>query len=658
MQSLNALVEKLSNLQILIVSLLAAFLFYGNTLGHDYALDDSIVISKNEFTKQGLKGIPEILKNDSFTGFFGKEKKLVEGGRYRPLSMVTFAIEYQLFGIKPFISHFVNILLYALVGFLIYLVILNLFSERFGEIHAKKLALLTGLLFLLHPIHTEVVANIKGRDEIMSLLFSLLAFYSALRFYHGSGKYQLLLSIVFLFLGLMSKENAIAFVIIIPLGLYFFTRKSIKQLFLISGLLIICSLSFILIRNAVLGGFHSAISSELMNNPFLGATANEKYATVIYTWLIYLKLLIFPHPLTFDYYPYHIGLVGFSNIGVLFMLFVIIFLGWVAVKGFQAKTLVSFSIIAFAASFALVSNLVINVGTFMNERFVFMPSVFWCLVIAWFALLTLAERKQTAKIITGVFFLYVLIFYPIKTIARNRAWKNDLTLFTTDVKTSFNSAKSTCSAGGKLWEKGKTVTDKKEQADLYRQSEKYLRRSLKIYPEYVDAWLLLGNVLYDSKKDIKGAVDCYLEVIKRQPGNESVWNNADIVLQQSNDRNLQLAYYKALYKFNKESYVLNYRLGVLYGRYFNDLDKSIVFLKKAVEINPDKVEAIKDLGTAYGFQGNNQAAYDYCKKALKLEKSDPQIYINLGIAASKLGFDEESKECFAKAEQLKIKKVN
>ena len=78
------------NYGLYILILVMSFLLYGNTISFDYALDDLIVIRNNSFTQKGFRGIKEIFSYDSFTGFYGKEKKLVEGGRYRPLSIASF----------------------------------------------------------------------------------------------------------------------------------------------------------------------------------------------------------------------------------------------------------------------------------------------------------------------------------------------------------------------------------------------------------------------------------------------------------------------------------------------------------------------------------------------------------------------------------------
>ncbi len=652
---LGHIIESINTKRFALISIILAFVLYGNTLQNNYALDDSIVITNNEFTKQGFKGIADILSYDSFTGFFGKEKKLVEGGRYRPLSLITFAIEYRFFGESPQISHFLNIIILITIVLLIYLLVIKLFSLKLGNIFAKKMAIVTALLFLLHPIHTEVVANIKGRDELLSLLFSLLAFLAVLKYFSTKKILNLFLSGVYLFFALMSKENAIAFILIVPLALWFFTKADLKQIVVSSLPLVVGASVFLIIRYNVLGGFHGSVAGELMNNPFMNATEAQKYATILYTWAIYLKLLLFPHPLTFDYYPYHIPLVGFSNPLTIFSIVFIVGISLIAIKGIKKKSVVAFSIIAFAATFSMVSNILFTVGTFMNERFVFMPSLFWCLAISYMAVYYFRKKGYYNKIVIAVAGIYVLSFYPVKTIARNKAWTDDITLFITDVKTSDNSAKSNCSAGGKLWEKGKTIEDIKNSQKIFKQSETYLRQSLKIHPNYVDAWLLLGNLLFDSKTDINESVKCYIEVLKRQTGNINAWNNADIILQKTDNRVLQLSNYTQLQSIDSNRYMINYRLGVLYGRYFNNLQKGIYYLKRANKIDPSKVDALKDLGTAYGFMGMEKEAYNTCKKALKIDNTDAQIYINIGIAASLLGYKKESEKYFAKAKQLKSK---
>jgi tetratricopeptide (TPR) repeat protein len=650
-------IDKIKHKHIWLIIFVGSFVLYGNTLTHQYALDDAIVITQNEFTKQGVDGIFDILKNDSFTGFFGKQKKLVAGGRYRPLSVITFALEHELFGTWPGISHLINVLLYALSVGMFFQVLYQLLLKHYDQKKTLIFAIITVVLFWVHPLHTEVVANIKGRDEILSVLFSLVALWLMVK----SGFVFKLLAILSLFLALLSKENAMAFVFIIPLAGYFFIHRKIKESFIQFSLLLIPALGFLLIRQHILGAFSTTESLELMNNPFLGAGIADKYATIFYTWFVYLKLLIFPHPLTFDYYPYHITLQNFTQWKVWFVLIFIAFFVILGIKNFKRDKLVLFSILGFAFAFAPVSNLFFPVGTFMNERFLFMPGLFWSILLAWFLFeaFRYINNKRLQYIFASVLFVYFIGFYSVKTIARNNAWHNDFILFTTDVKTSFDSAKSTCSAGGKLWEEAKTLPEGNQKQELYQRAESYLRQSVSIHPKYADAWLLLGNVLFDAKKDVPNATNCFLKVLRLQSQHANAWQNFDIVLQQTNDRNLQMDRYLSAYQIDSDRYIINYRLGVLYGRYFNNLPLAISYLKKAIVLDSTQVGAYKDLGTALGIYGDKQGAYAIFKKALSIDSTDVQLYQNVITACMQLNLNSEAQNYMLKIKQLEtIQKAN
>lgn len=653
LQALKSLNIKQYHSYTLMLSIALCFLLYGNTLNNDYALDDAIVITHNEFTKQGVKGIKDILSNDTFTGFFGKQKELVEGGRYRPLSLVFFALEYELFGANPFVGHLLNILWYSLLCWLVMLLFHHIFSF-IGLKQAMLIAFLGGLWFLIHPIHTEAIANIKGRDEILSLLFAILSFLFVIYHQQKNAKVFLFLAGLSLFLACLAKENAISFVAITPLALWLIYKERPKAVFKTFVALLIPAITFVWLRNSVLGGFSFSEVSELMNNPFVEASGAQRIATVLYTWLVYFKLLIFPHPLTYDYYPYHIALHSFTEPVVWFAITLVLAIIASLIHAWRKNSLLAFAIVAFILSFSIVSNVFFPVGVFMNERFVFMPSLFVALILAYGLsyLLEKGHEKKQYLILLLLVGAYVVAFYPAKTIRRNKDWKNDLTLFLADVKTSNNSAKSNCSAGGKLWERGKGVSDDKQKQALFAQSEQYLNKAIAVYPEYVDAWLLLGNLRFDMYEDVEGASKAYLKVIERQPFNENAWTNVDIVLQQSSDRELQMTVYQALFKVNANSYQVNYRLGVLFGRYFNDLEQGIYYLERAVKIDASKIEAIKDLGTAYGFMGEKLKAYEQFSTAVRLDSTNRQLLINMSVASRQIGKIDEANYYISRLNEL------
>src|SRR5258705_7901226 len=139
-----------------------AFLLYAQSISFNYAADDSSVTTENKLTKQGLKGIPEILKTDYWYGASG-----LRVPQYRPLPLVMLAVEWEFFPANPKLSHFLNVLLYAITCWLLFRLLCRLFTQNLIFPFAVC------LLFVAHPIHTEVVNNIKSGDEILCFLFAV-----------------------------------------------------------------------------------------------------------------------------------------------------------------------------------------------------------------------------------------------------------------------------------------------------------------------------------------------------------------------------------------------------------------------------------------------------------------------------------------------------
>jgi hypothetical protein len=258
---------------------LIIFLFtsaiYFNTLWDKYAIDDTLVLTENKFTLQGIGGIKDLMTHDAFVGFFGERgSELVSGGRYRPLSMVTLALEVEFFGMNPAISHGINIILFAITCMLLYYLLNSFMPKKKGAVFYLSIPFIATMLNAGHPIHTEAVTNIKGRDEIMGLLFSLLAMLAALKYVKSRNIIHLVWGMLALFLGLLSKENAITFLAIIPLTLFFFTKAKLKDYLIIIGLLIIPVSVFMDIRSVFTKSGFTAETPEILNNLGYGCKAD------------------------------------------------------------------------------------------------------------------------------------------------------------------------------------------------------------------------------------------------------------------------------------------------------------------------------------------------------------------------------------------------
>jgi len=484
-------IKKASKVPYLILFILP-FLLYGYSITFEYVLDDTIVLSENRFVQKGFSGVKDIFATESFTGYFGEQKDILVGARYRPLSIATFAIEYGFWGFNTKASHFINILLYALTGLLLFIVLSNLFRSKDSKWYFS-IPFIASLFFILHPLHTEVIANIKSRDEILSFLFSIWALLSSYRYVVTKKNYFLLLSLLLFSVALFSKESAITFVAVIPLTLYFFTKSSVKTILKASLPLLTGALIFLIVRYQAIGYFLDTGKevTVLMNNPYLGVWTADKYATIFYTMGIYLKLLVFPHPLTHDYYPFHIPIMTWSSISVILSLIAhIVMLGF-AIITIKKKSIVSWSILFYFITFSIVSNLVIPIGTTMNERFMYMPSLGFTVLLSYFILRGIPNLFRNSKKLSKTIVLGMLLLFSVgfayKTIDRVPAWKNEMSLNSAAIKVSTNSARANQFMGYSIYLKLQKVDDPEEKLKLLNEATAYIDKSLRIHPIYKDA---------------------------------------------------------------------------------------------------------------------------------------------------------------------------
>jgi protein O-mannosyl-transferase len=700
-----------------------ACLLYVNTIPNKWAIDDGIIIHQNKFVQKGIKGIPEIVSKDAFSGFYGENMNAVEGGRYRPVSQVFFALNTTFFakeienekaihttkiGTKnlsettwfPNLLHFFNMVWYGLLCMVIYRTLVLLFTKNNGQNIPKTywVAFITSLLFTLHPLHTEVVANVKGLDEILALLGSVFALYSILKQYYSKNNQSKMkwavVALVCFTLALFSKESAITFMVVIPLALFVFTEASGKTIFKLSAPLLLSILIFLGVRQSVLPDSEATKApKELLNDPFLVYNSNATYeaffpnstlkklknfdqntlqkmpksneiATNFYTYSIYLKLLFAPYPLTVDYYPRHIEIKSFASPIVLFSVLAHLFLLIWALKNIRNRNWIAFGILYYFITFSIVSNFFFSIGTNMAERFMFMPSLGFCLIVATllFQLVDFWNKKQANLGYTRItmVLVFITIVFGYLTVNRNFDWKDNMTLFSKDILVSSNSAKINFDLAALILEesiqllneKNKEAenfsTDEKDKAiaeldavrnNILQQAITLLEKSVTIHPLYTVAWLKLGNAyqyLGQLKSNTKEENKKYLE--KAQAAYELV------VKMQG----------------NKTSHIASQYIGIcwtdygkLLGQQFGDIKKAIQYLEKAKKQIPNDAQPYFLLGTAYSIDGNINLAISNTEKAFQLAPNDLDVKQNLAVAYQIAGFNEASKrDLLPKAEKL------
>lgn len=704
-----------------------AFVFYFNSFFNEYAHDDGIVIVKNEYVQEGVSGIPKIMTRDAYDSYYRQlnTSNQLSGGRYRPLSIVTFAIEQQFmgtisedkidsvlreniaFGVKGkqeerlikamHVRHVLNVLWYiASIAVLLYFLRMVVFRNQ------PLIAFIAALIFTIHPIHTEVVANVKSRDEIMSLLFMCLTFICAFRFEENRKEIKwMLFGLGSYFLTFLSKEYALTTVVLLPMSFYIFKNFSFKRSIMTAFPYLVVALIYVALRIYVLyfsnndmeyqilnasilerpglasaieglsttalstfpflvfitavlcifnytradindktenkvfktnvilllpfmffaglyllvlvgavPGLNSNAEKEVLNNPYIFAEGNQKLATEIATSLNYLKLLIFPHPLSADYSYNSIPYKDFSNMWVLLSLLVHGIIAFVAVMYSKKRHVLGFAAAFYLLHLMLVCNIFFEIGATMGERLIYHSSVGFAIAAAWllwkgFEKMQPAEMGQKAlAAVLGV----IVVFAGVKTIARNADWKNDGTLFLADLNTVPNSVLVCANVAASYI----TLADVKkddERKELLNKAIVLLNHALSIHPDMVASYMNRGIAYYKlgDMDRAKANLDSVKHRYPSYPTLPGIYRLiADDYMKKGwAEYGSKGQYSEAINVFKKGIAIdstnpdLWYNLG---GAYYSNMQfaEAVEVWKVALQIKPDYVKAQQGLQAAMG----------------------------------------------------------
>lgn len=487
---------------------------YGNSMNNDYALDDEYVIVNNPLVEKGIKGIPKIFRSH----YVNKD---IEKHSYRPVTLTSFAIEYQFAGANPKVSHFINLLLYGLTCMLLFRILLRLFRE-----YHWSLAVLATFFFLLLPVHSEVVNNVKSRDELLCFLFALLSMYQFIKYADHKRWLSLVLGILFILLSLMSKLSSLTFLAIIPLTLWFFTEIKFKKLIVLT--VGIC-LAFVAMKfgiGQVLDAGSSVRDSMFFENPLHTAKGGiiTKIPMAFFTTVYYLKLLIFPKTLLCYYGYNHVPIVGWGSMYFWISAIILLPVAVFALVKIKTKSPLVFGILYFFIAISMFSNLVQPAAGIIAERFVYIPSLGFSIVMA-FLILKLSkaammnldkkftiERKVLFFSILGI----VLVLSAARIVTRTKDWKDKITLLRHDIVDADDSAKLNALLANSLFLK--TGGNSGLPGNRYSvEAIKYYRKSVEIYPEYKTSWNNMGTLYFNQLRDFEEAKKCYEKAIELDP---------------------------------------------------------------------------------------------------------------------------------------------
>jgi Tfp pilus assembly protein PilF len=628
----------------LVVAALAALL-YVNTLGHRYVLDDVGLISGNTLTRQGLAAVPLIFTSDYWAG--ASSGTFASLPLYRPLSKAIFAAEWELAPNGPALGHGVNVLLYALTGFLLFVMLAQYSRPRL------LLPFATAVLFAAHPIHTEAVANIKSLDEILCVLCFALTAMATHRFAKRGSPWFLALAGAAFFLALLSKESAVTFLAVIPLMLFVFTDARRSRIAASVGVLSLVTGVFLLVRRTVLA--HTAAAPvPMIENYLVSLTdATTRTASAIYLLGVYLLRLVVPHPLISDGSYRHFPVVAVSDWRFLLACGACAVLLVYALRGLRKKDPASFGIFYFFVTVSIVSNVFVLIGTNYGERLLYAPSLGICL--AGGALLVRrfrADETAVPSTLGGFVQAYrwpllalalVTAAFAVKTVIRNADWYDNRTLFATDVRLAPKSARLHVGLAQELVKDAERrgVADATRSADLTRAVAE-LNRSLEIDPEFGRALAGLARA-YQAMGDNDRAPAFYERALRVEPTAE-LHSNYGAFLFLRGDYPRAIEHYRTAVQHSPGFAAARTNLGLAYARFGDrlagaaevqsnaqlaqelrraareNLQSAVAELERAVAADPSDGYAYQVLGAVYEAMGDESKAQYYLTRAAQLPR--------------------------------------
>lgn len=459
------------------VCLLFAFGLYGQTLRGEFVFDDRGIVEHAEILK--LTRWSEVVTLPYWEAY---------AGLYRPVTLLSYAFNYSLFGPEPQSFHLINVLLYGLSGWLLYLLI----SQLFGR---KNLAALTAVLFLLLPIHTEAVANIVGRAEILALLFSLLALLEIAKI--PPGNFSPAKIVLYSLLAIGSKETAIALLPIAAMiimlqrpenrsRLSVFLTRTWQLLSVMIGFAV-----YFFARAAVLGKYFFSLETSIVENPLMFAQPISRIATASKIAAMYLGKSLWPANLCSDYSYNQIPLLGnFWHWQALLGMGLLLALAALALALFQTRSLAAFGAGFFLLAFLPVSNLFFPIGTIAGERLMYYPSVGLALLLAGGISRLWGKSEANHKGIRAFLLLTLTVLgaaYAVQTHRRSGDWLTEKRLFASAAACAPHSVLSRSNLGAMHYIAGN-----------YQKAEAELLAARQIYDGYTKAENNLGLVYWKT----------------------------------------------------------------------------------------------------------------------------------------------------------------
>ncbi len=640
-------------LSLLLVFVVATFL-YLNTLGNSFVWDDVFIVEYNP----RIKDWDQLGK--IFTGDFFPQKE-ERSGFYRPVTTLSFVADHSIWGLNPAGYHLSNVLLHSVASALVFFLGYAILESVLG-------AVFVSLLFALHPVHTESVAWISGRTDILAAIFFLSALLAFIRSqkvveplrreYRGHLFYSL--CVVLFALALLSKEVAITFPLIAALYDWYYISEGDVRLFKRNFIrrytpLVTTAAAYVFLHLYLIGDRAMERGYDYPENPILA------FIETLQIFAHYVKILILPLWLDAEIHIFPPeSLLQITNLVSIAVTAAVIYAGIMTLRsGRTTKRArdVSFGIFWFLCLFPFISGIIPS-WELIAERFLYIPSLGFCIALGAILESAISGRSverplqaehpqqilsfNIAKSIASIAFLCLICSYSVIVIRRNKDWKNDYTIFSKSLENPKNSDNSRLHYNMA----SAYINIKGSLTDAILELEKAVSLD---FPEK-KAFRVLGKA-YLIKGRTHDAIGVLRKALDVDPHKHDIYNGLGGAYFVNGMIEEAISNYKEGVRENPDYDELQYNLANVYV-YVDSLDKAVFHYTEALRINSDYANAHNNLGNVYLIKGKIERAIFHFKEALRIYPDHEMAHYNLGDAYSGSGATEEAIRHYMRAISL------
>lgn len=459
---------------------------YSNSLNGKFIWDDEVLVKNNAYIKD-CSGVSKL-----FAGRISTDINSAGFSYYRPLQIVTYAMDYSFWKLNVRGYHLTNILLHICAALLIYWFINILFGDAF-------LSCLTSIFFISHPMHTEAVSYISGRSDSLSALFMVLCFIFYIKALNAKNMFFNVITILSYIGAILSRETSLILPVLFLLYHHAFQKKIRLKMF---SLILSVSFIYALLRLTIL--------RSLLNSHAYPSTFLERIPGFFIAIVNYIRILIFPFDLHMEYgiklFPY-IGLKVF--IGFLILVFSLTYV----LRARKNNKTAFFSISWFFIALSPVANLY-PINAYMAEHWLYFPSIGVFLLIA--KGLSCLYRQKRFKYVAIFIIAGLLILNSYLTVRQNEYWQDPIDFYNRTLKYAPDSKGSRDNLGIAYFDIGK----KEEAVSVYE-------KAIRINPSDANAYNNLGNIYSSIDKEAE-AIPLYKKAIEINPDYAGAYFNLSL----------------------------------------------------------------------------------------------------------------------------------